>query len=255
MREREHLSRLGIRPVDEDQRRKRIGKRKAAEFSRIETPVIVIHDDSADHHKHANPLGLKDEQPECVGPRPALSPSAEVEAEGIPHTGCDFFGPHCNCGASDEAAFSLPRDADEISIPTLSFLTDVDRIQQIRTRASYIFPGEGAKVGDGHHFLRRFCEEQVTDRHVNGASKIFYLFRVGCVSPVSHSGNLLNRRINSSCASPARSRAQRRSSLLIATRVIGHSPRLILHRAGGFHQAPVSAATHHAEQPPPTSDS
>ena len=63
MGQREHLRRFRIRSVDEDQRRERIGKRKAPELVRIETAMVVAHDDPADHDKHTRRFGLPNEQP------------------------------------------------------------------------------------------------------------------------------------------------------------------------------------------------
>ena len=53
MREREHLRRLRVGAIDENQRRKRVEKRKAAELLWIELASIVVHDDAAAHDENA----------------------------------------------------------------------------------------------------------------------------------------------------------------------------------------------------------
>ena len=68
VREGEHLRRLGVRPIDEDQRRQWIGQREAPELPWFEAAAVVAADDTTGHHQDAERIRLPDEVPQRVGP-------------------------------------------------------------------------------------------------------------------------------------------------------------------------------------------
>ena len=61
--EREHLRRLGVRAVDEDERRKRVGQGESAKFAGVEASARVAHYHSTDHDEYPGVVGLADEHP------------------------------------------------------------------------------------------------------------------------------------------------------------------------------------------------
>ena len=155
VRQGEHLRRLGVRAVDEDQRRERVAEREAAELGGVEAAVGVAHHHPADHDEHACSIGLADEEAERVRPCRTRTAGRQIEAERLAHPGRDGLRRRLDRGAADEPDFGLLRDPREVAIPALPFLAGIDRIQEVRARLPHGPPGEGAEVRDGHGFLGR----------------------------------------------------------------------------------------------------
>ena len=177
--EREHLRRLGVRAVDEDQRRERVAQGEAAKLGGVEAAVVVAHHDPADHDEHAGGVGLADEEPQGIGPCRARAAGGQIEAERLRAS-----GPRRSPAASRpwrcrRSAFRLLRDPDEVSVPALPFLAGIDRVQKVRARLPHGPPGNSAEVRDGNGFLGRLGEEQVADRHMDGMGERLHLLQGG----------------------------------------------------------------------------
>ena len=173
--EREHLGRLGVGTVDEDDRRQRIGQREAPELFRIELAVGVVADDPADHDQHAEIVRLLDEPAKRSGPGPHPAALRQIEPEGVAHP----------CGGLDNVAAHLHR-ADEIEraladrprvvpIPLLPLLAGVDRLQQIWAGVPDVDVADGPEVGDRNALLGRLLEEEVADGRVRRLGELLQL--------------------------------------------------------------------------------
>ena len=234
VREGEHLRRLGVRAVDEDQRRERVAESEAAELGGVEAAVGVAHHHPADHDEHAGGVGLADEEAERIGPCRARAAGGQIEAERLAHPGRNGLRRRLDRYAADEPHLRLLRDPREVAVPALPFLAGIDGVQKVRARLPHGPPGEGAEVRDGHGFLRRLGEEQVADRHMDGTGERLHLLQGGLRLAGLPFRQLLEPGRNVSCASPARSRAQRISAGLTATRVMRRPRPPSRPREGGF---------------------
>ena len=78
--ESEHLRRLGVRAVDEDQRREGVTESESAKLGGVEAAVVVAHHHPADHDEHAGGVGLADEEAERIGPCRARAAGGQIEA-------------------------------------------------------------------------------------------------------------------------------------------------------------------------------
>ena len=81
-----HLGRLGIRAVDEHQRRQVIRHGKAAKLIRIELPVVVVQHHAAAHDEYAQRIRLLDEPAQRIGPGRILPALLDVKSERVPNT-------------------------------------------------------------------------------------------------------------------------------------------------------------------------
>ena len=177
VREGEHLRRLGVRAVDEDQRRERVAEREAAELGGVEAAVGVAHHHPADHDEYASGVGLADEEAERFRPCRTRAAGGQIEAKRIAHPGRDGLRRRVDRGAADEPYFRLLSDPREVAVPALPFLARIDRIQEVRARLPHGPAGNGAEVWDGDGFLRRLGEEQVADRHMHGMGVRLHLLQ------------------------------------------------------------------------------
>ena len=53
MRQSEHLGSLGVRSVDEDERRQRVSEGETSKLFRIKRSAVVAANRATDHHKNA----------------------------------------------------------------------------------------------------------------------------------------------------------------------------------------------------------
>ena len=152
--------------------------------------MVVAHDNTADHDENTNFFGPADEQPQSVGPGRTVPASRDFEVERFAHLRSNRLGRRLDRGAADEGQIRRLGDPEEITIPVLTLLTDVDRVQKVRAGAFDGLPGKGAEIGNGDRFLRWPGEEQIADRHMDGARECFHLLRRGPVRTAFPFGRL-----------------------------------------------------------------
>ena len=81
----EHLRRLGIGAVDEDEGREVVGEGKAPELPRVELAAGVVADYAVYHHEDVEGVDLLDEAPQGIGPSAQGAAFVEVEAQSRPY--------------------------------------------------------------------------------------------------------------------------------------------------------------------------
>src|SRR3989344_1819052 len=80
MREREHLRRTRVRPINKHERRVGIGEDKTPKFGRVQLAARGVADYTIDNHQNANRLGGLAQNAECIGP------SADPARPAVVHT-------------------------------------------------------------------------------------------------------------------------------------------------------------------------
>ena len=190
MGEGEHLRRLAVGAIDEHQRRTVIGQREAAELLRVEMAVVVVEHDAADHHHDADVLGLLDEQPQRLGPGPAVAARVHVEAERLADPPSSLHGRHVAGQRADEGQGRRAIDQREVAIPRLPLLAGVDGIQQVRagTRAR---PGPPWCGSPGSATARPAARAGRNSRSAHGwrGHSPVNCLSVGCTSPASQAAS------------------------------------------------------------------
>ena len=179
VREGEHLRLLGVRPVDEDQRREWIGQRKAAELPWIEAAAVVAADDTTGHHQDAERIRLPDEVPQRVGPRGEPATLLNVEPENMPHGRGDLDDVVLEVGGANDVKRRLVHGHREVAIPVLALVAQIDGLQQIRAWMVHVDVSDGAEVRDRHPFDRRFREKQESHRRTGRLRKRLDLLESG----------------------------------------------------------------------------
>src|SRR3990172_7511272 len=66
MREREHLRRTRVRPINKHERRVGIGEDKTPKFGRVQLAARGVADYTIDNHQNANPPGGLAQNAECM---------------------------------------------------------------------------------------------------------------------------------------------------------------------------------------------
>jgi len=116
----EDLGGLGISPVDEYERCKRVGQGEATKLIGIKRPLIVAADDAADHHQYAGVLSPLDEQSQGIGPGWAAKPLLDLKRDMSANLGCDLFGAIRDLCRTDECAAVFVHALRVILVPRLA---------------------------------------------------------------------------------------------------------------------------------------
>ncbi len=148
VREREHLSGLGIGAVDENERGEAVGQRQPAKLIRIEGAMSVGQDDTAHHDEYAHILSLLDEQ--SKGFLPATTPGSrrDVELEAGGHLRSHNLRFLIQGRAADKVRLRHSASERELAIPILPLLTGVNHIEKVGTWSLHATSVVGAEVGD-----------------------------------------------------------------------------------------------------------
>ena len=160
VREGEHLCRLRIRCIDENQRRQWIGQREPPELPCFEATAVVAADDTTGHYQDAERIRLPNEVPKRVGPGGEPTTLLDIKAENMPHGRSDLYDVILEAGRADEVKRRLVHGQRELAVPVLALLAQIDRLQEIRAWTAHMDIGDGPEVRNWHPFERRFLEKQ-----------------------------------------------------------------------------------------------
>lgn len=129
--EREHLCRLRVGAVDEDERSHGINERETSELVRVELARVVAADDTADHHEDTCGVSLRDETPQRLNPRWTLPALLEIELQHLAHLIRNRGGSDIKAGGPHERKGPEPCRASESPVPLLSLLAELQGVEQV----------------------------------------------------------------------------------------------------------------------------
>ena len=121
---------------------------------------------------------------------------------------------------ADERKRLFAHGPDEVAIPLLALLADVDRVQKVRAGMPDVRVAQRAEVRDRDALDRRLLQEQETDGRVGGPGEALELLQRGSGLAALPGLKVRECRVSVPTLKPARSRAQRNISGRTSTRIM-----------------------------------
>ena len=171
----EHLRRLRVRAVHEDERGPGVGEREPPELLGIEATTAVAAHDPAHHHQDPRGLAPIAEPPQGLGPGRTVASRVEVEVQRLPKPRRRLDEVVFALQHPDDRTLRLTAEGRVLPIPVLPLPALVHRVQEVSARVAHRAVGDGTEIGNGHPFVRWFAEEQETDGDARHSGELLQL--------------------------------------------------------------------------------